>query len=195
MSYFDEQIIKKLNQHKTETQGTIETGITICEELYLFERKELFDNRMSIMLPETFIDMPIEQAKLKYPMEQRPQVIKTNEAGDINFTFSLIEQQMNNNYVEELMRFFKKVLKTAQPSNVFHEEKVEQIGELTVGWFDYVSNGYDKKLYNIVYVLPVDGKLLHGVFNCALEDGANWRTVALQVIRSIKETKEQKYGI
>lgn len=187
MSYFDEQIIKKLNQHKTGIEGTIETGITICEELYLFARKELFDNRMSIMLPETFIDMPMEQAKLKYPMEQRPQIIKTNEAGDINFTFSLIEQQMNNDYVEELMQFFKKVLKTSQPSNVFYEEKVEQIGELSVGWFDYVSNGYDKKLYNIVYVLPIHGKLLHGVFNCALEDAANWRTVALQVVRSIEE--------
>lgn len=187
MGYFDEQIIKQLNEHKNGMQGTIETGICIREELYEFCEVELFDKKMIVWLPESFVDMPLELAKLKYPMEQRPQIIKTNMTGDINFTFNLIDQQISNENVEQLMKFFKSVLKNTQSANVFHEEKVEEIDGKFVGWFDYVSKGYDKKLFNLMYVLPMNGKLLHGVFNCALDDATNWRPIALQVMRSIKE--------
>lgn len=186
MGYFDEQIIEQLSAHKKGVQGDIENGMYIREELYQFQKTELFEKKMSIMLPESFVDMPLERAKLKYPMEQRPQIIKMNETGDINFTFSFVEQQMKDNQVEQVMQLFKRVIKNAQPSNVFNEECVEQINGSTVGWFDYVSNGYDKKLFNMMYVLAVDGRLVHGVFNCALEDAANWRFAALQVMRSIE---------
>lgn len=191
MEHVDEKIIKALNAHKSGAQGTIETGMYIREERYEFGRIELFEQKMSILLPTTFMDMPLEQARLKYPMEQRPQIIKTNSAGDINFTFSLIDQNINNAQVKQIMQFFKNVLKMAQPTNVFHEENVEQIGDITVSWFDYVSNGYDKKIFNLVYLLPIDGKLMHGIFNCAIDDAENWRAVALDVMRSITDISAQ----
>ena len=90
MAYEDEKIIKAMNAYKKGTYGSIQEGFFIKEELVTFEKEWLFDKKMQIMLPTSFTDMPMEQAKLKYPMEQRPQVIKTNEETDINFTFSLI---------------------------------------------------------------------------------------------------------
>ena len=102
MSYTDEKMIKVMNAHKEGVQGSIGEGITIREELYIFGETQLFDGRMQVMLPQSFQDMPSGLARLKYPMEQRPQVIRTNERTDINFTFSLPDQPLENSQVKPL---------------------------------------------------------------------------------------------
>ena len=103
------------------------------------------------MLPDNFKDMSPEAAKSKYPMEQRPQVIKTSEDTKINFTFSLIDQPITNEQVEELVKYIKKILRNAKPDIRFVEDKIQEVNKLTIGWFDFVSNGYDQKIYNLMY--------------------------------------------
>jgi len=112
------------------------------------------------MLPKSFKDMPVEQAKLKYPMEQRPQIIKTNEGTDINFTFSLLEQPIANRQVKLVRDSLKRVLRSARPDMKFLENGLEEIEDHTIGWFEFISNGIDGKLYNMMYFTPIDGKLI-----------------------------------
>lgn len=189
MSYIDEKMIKAMNAHKEGVQGSISEGIFIKEELYTFEETWLFDGRMQVMLPKSFTDMPIEQAKLKYPMEQRPQVIKTNERTDINFTFSLLEQPMENRQVKMMRDSLRRVLRRARPDMKFMEDGLEEIEEHTIGWFEFISNGLDGKLYNIMYFTPIDSKLMQGIFNCPVKEAQNWKSVVLQVMHTIKESK------
>ena len=127
-------------------------------------------------------------------MEQRPQIIKTNENTDINFTFSLLEQEMSNNHVLELNDYLYKVLKSARSENTYFEKKVEQVGELLVGWFDFKSHGIDQNIYNVMYCTPISGKLLHGVFNCPLDLVEVWKPVVLQVIQSIQDVTLEEGG-
>ena len=96
MGYSDEAIIQMMNKHKRGVYGSIEDEICIRGKKICFRQDALFDNKMSVMLPDNFEDMSPEAAKSKYPMEQRPQVIKTSEDTKINFTFSLIEQPITN---------------------------------------------------------------------------------------------------
>lgn len=189
MSYIDEKMIKAMNAHKEGVQGSISEGIFIKEELYTFEETWLFDGRMQVMLPKSFTDMPIGQAKLKYPMEQRPQVIKTNERTDINFTFSLLEQPMENRQVKMMRDSLRRVLRRARPDMKFMEDGLEEIEEHTIGWFEFISNGLDGKLYNIMYFTPIDSKLMQGIFNCPVKEAQNWKSVVLQVMHTIKESK------
>lgn len=187
MSYADEQIIEALNSYKKKQYGDIETGIFIKEELYEFNRQEFFDGKMSVMLPNKFIDMPLELAKMKYPMEQRPQVIKMNEQSDINFTFSILEVELKSENVQELNEGFYHIIKKAQPANVFYEKKLEEMKDTVAGWFDFKSHGLDQKLYNLMYCIPIEGKLLHGIFNSPIQDAEAWKPIVLQVIHSIKD--------
>lgn len=185
MAYADEPLIQMMNGYKSGQQGTLETGIYIKEELFEFESVQLFDHRMSVMLPKKFTDMPLEQAKIKYPMEQRPQIIKTNEKTDINFTFSLLEQELSNEHVAELNDYLYHVFKRAQPVNTYYEKKAEPLGENKIGWFDFKSHGLDHNIYNVMYCTPIDGKMLHGIFNSPIELAEVWKPVVLQVMQSI----------
>ena len=190
MSYADEKMIKAMNTYKEGVQGNIEEGILIKEERYIFEEIGLFDSKMYIMLPKSFQDMPMEQAKLKYPMEQRPQVIKTNERTDINFTFSLLEQPIANRQVKIMRDSLKRVLRSARPDMKFLEDGLEEIENHTIGWFEFISNGIDGKLYNMMYFTPIDGKLMQGIFNCPAKGSQNWKGEAMQVMNTIKEGRQ-----
>lgn len=187
MSYTDEKMIKVMNAHKEGVQGSIGEGITIREELYIFGETQLFDGRMQVMLPRSFQDMPSGPARLKYPMEQRPQVIRTNERTDINFTFSLLDQPLENSQVKPLRDTLKKALRRARPDMRFMEDGLRETQERTTGWFEFISNGIDGKLYNIMYLTPVSGRLMQGLFNCPVKDAQNWKMVILQVMDTIEE--------
>lgn len=187
MSHTDEKMIKAMNARKEGIQGSIEEGISIREELYTFEKTQLFDGRMEVMLPRSFKDMPPEQARLKYPAEQRPQVIRTNERTDINFTFSLLDQPLENGQVKPLRDLLKKALRRARPDMRFMEDGLRENRGHTTGWFEFISNGIDGKLYNFMYLTPVSGRLMQGILNCPVRDAQNWKQVILQVMDTIKE--------
>lgn len=190
MAYEDEKLIKAMNAYKKGTYGSLEEGFFIREELVEFRKEQIFDGKMQMMLPSSFTDMPMELAKLKYPMEQRPQVIKTNEATDINFTFSLVNQPLANDQVKQLRDSLKGVLKTVRPDMRFTEEGMEEIEERSIGWFELTYSGIDTKIYNIMYFTPIAGKMMHGIFNCPVREAVNWKQVVFEMMHTIKEEKE-----
>lgn len=190
MAYEDEKLIKAMNAYKKGTYGSLEEGFFIREELVEFRKEQIFDGKMQMMLPSSFTDMPMELAKLKYPMEQRPQVIKTNEATDINFTFSLTDQPLTNDQVKQVRDNLKRVLKTVRPDMRFTEEGMEETGERSIGWFELTYSGIDTKIYNIMYFTPIAGKMMHGIFNCPVREAVNWKKVVFEMMHTIKEEKE-----
>lgn len=187
MAYEDEKMIKAMNAYKKGTYGSLEEGFFIREELVEFGKEQIFDGKMQMMLPSSFTDMPMELAKLKYPMEQRPQVIKTNEATDINFTFSLTDQPLANDQVKQVRDNLKRVLKTVRPDMRFTEEGMEEMEERSIGWFELTYSGIDTKIYSIMYFTPIAGKMMHGIFNCPVREAVNWKKVVFEMMHTIKE--------
>ncbi len=185
MEYMDEKIINLRNQAKKATHTDIEQGVYVYEELLAFERRKLFDEKMSILLPVSFEIMPEEIAKVKYPSEQRPQLIYSNAAGDVNFTFSLLDAQVKPSQIDEARDRFRGFIKKIQPANIFFEKKEEELGDTRVAWFDFKNYGLDAQLYNLFYFTDVKGMMLHGIFNCKFKDAEVWKPVAEQVIKSI----------
>ncbi|MCM1259283.1 MAG: hypothetical protein NC307_15765 [Roseburia sp.] len=188
MAYEDEKMIKAMNAYKKGTYGSLEEGFFIREELVEFKKEQLFDGKMQMMLPVSFTDMPMELAKLKYPMEQCPQVIKSNEATDINFTFSLADQPLTNDQVKQVRDSLKRVLKTVRPDMRFMEEGMEEMGEGSIGWFELTYSGIDTKIYNIMYFTTIAGKMMHGIFNCPAREAVNWKRVVFEMMRTIKSS-------
>jgi hypothetical protein len=124
MDFMDEKVIENMNEYKKNQYGNIYDGVYIREELLEFERIELFDKKISIMLPKTFIDMPEKLAKLKYPSSYRPEVIKMNEATDVNIMFSYSDVDLDKSMVEEFTSQVLSCTKKIQPSYVFLKRKL-----------------------------------------------------------------------
>ncbi|RFZ79591.1 hypothetical protein DS742_07400 [Lacrimispora amygdalina] len=185
MEYMDEKIINLRNQAKKAEHTSLEKGVYIKEGLLSFERRKLFDGEMSILLPVPFKIMPEEIAKIKYPSEQRPQLIYSNAGGDVNFTFSLFDEQVNTSQIKEARDRFRGLIKKIQPANLFIEKKEEDLKDTVAAWFDFKNYGLDAQLYNLFYFTNIKGKLLHGIFNCKFEEAEAWKPIAVQVIKSV----------
>ena len=73
--FLDEKILEA-KQIKDKLENTdIKKGVYIKEEFVEFEEVKLFNDSMSILVPSSFIDLPENRKKIKYPSQQRPQII------------------------------------------------------------------------------------------------------------------------
>lgn len=187
MEFLDEQIIEIRNKNR---KISLENGVFIKGEFVEFEEVKLFDKKMSILLPKTFIDMPKKIALIKYPSNQRPQVIKTDLLGATNFAFNLFDQPVTTKQLPEVVKTFKNMIQKVNPANIFYEEKTEPLEDGMVSWFDFKGYAIDEQIYYIYYVTVIDGKLLHGIFNCMMKDLEEYKEIAQLVMHSIKNYKE-----
>lgn len=182
------QPIEPIDVHTQETpEQILEKGVCIDGQMYQFERRELFDHKLSIMLPKHFQLMEYSIAKMKYPMESRPQVIYTNASGEVNFAFSHLDVQIESDQVRDCSAHIKAVIAKVNPAYIFDESADETIGRMQLSWFAFVSFAIDRDIYNFMYIANLEGKILHGVFNCPAEAAEDWRIVIKQAVRTMKD--------
>lgn len=189
--FFDEKILEYRKRARDEKYCSLETGMYIKDEFIQFERKVIFQEKMSIILPTTFVDLPSNIAKLKYISEQRPQIIKTSLDTTVNLGFTMTDIEIHPEQVEALCKQAKSALKRVNPAIIFYEGQVES--DLSLGWFEFKSYGIDSNAYNLMFVTIIKGKMLHGVFICNYDDALEWRDAARQMMHSIRDiSKEEK---
>lgn len=188
--FYDEKILEYRNKARKEKYATLETGMYIKNELVLFERRNFFENKVSMMLPDSFINLPSDLAKAKYMSEQRPQVIMTSLDTTVNVGLSYIDVNIETDQIKEIMEQSKSALKNTNPAIIFHESKVGEDVDLPLAWFEFKSYGLDKSVYNLMFIARAHSKMLHGSFNCSYDYALEWREAARQMVYSIREVKE-----
>ncbi len=186
MEFLDQEIveIRRLKRLRDENKFYIKGEVLALHEVILFDKK------MKILLPSTFTDMPLEVAKKKYPSENRPAIIRTNAGGDVNFSFNLLDQKLEPSQLEEVNNHFYDVIKQINPATIFYDKKVEVVNDKTFAWFDFKGYAIDAEIYYIYFVTTIHGQLLHGIFNCIIQDRDEFLKVVFHCIHSVDEWTE-----
>lgn len=190
MDFLDEKIIEARRKEAQKELNIREDGLIVNGEQIDFQEMLLFHEKMTILLPTSFVDMPQKIARLKYPSEQRPQIIKTDLLGSTNFAFNLFDKAIKPVQMQSAADGMKSILKKVNPANIFYESGTEPLGETMLSWFEFKGHGIDTQIYYIVFLTSIGGKLMHGIFNCAVADMEAWKEAAFQVIRSIQDRTE-----
>lgn len=194
MEHLDEKIQELKNQQRQQENQSLEGKVNIGGTLFEIDEFVFFDGKMAMKLPKEFTDMPSEFAKLKYPSEQRPQIIKMNEDGSVNLTLSLYQDKLKKEEIEDCISNMKAVVERMHPANLFFEQQVLEEDELKVGYFDYKANALDSDIYHILFVTSIGGQTMLGAFNCRLVDRELWQKIALQMIISIRDLTQTLKG-
>ncbi|WP_068777099.1 hypothetical protein [Paenibacillus sp. FJAT-26967] len=196
MSFSDEKIIAMLSkmedlQHaKRIGEGPIHIG----QRSYDFEQQAFYEDKLLVYIPKDFTDMPDHMSAIKYPHTQRPQIIKMNEDGSINITLSRIDQDLEDDWVQELTEGMMAILRKVNPSNVFFTNGIEEIHGKTAGYFEFKSPALDTFLYNLMFFMELDGKTLMGTFSCKYSDYEAWRDTAFEMMRAVRVIQEEEGG-
>ncbi len=202
--FFDEQIMDMINQSEgageragsQETvqsvtkvdseERTIDTGIRILGKWIYFERRSLANEKISMMVPKDFVPMSLEIAKVKYPSEQRPETILTDETGSINIMFNYMDGEVDNANIESFRNQIFGMMKRVNPGIKQLEMGRADVAGKQIAYVEFSNPTMDGKLYNLMFYFEVEGKPLMGSFNCQTKEMKYWKPVALEMMKSIE---------
>lgn len=191
----EKEIVKLRNEGKYAEHKSIYNDYTmIGERRYIFTTQSIY-TRVHMMLPEDFIDLPLNFAKAKYPSEGRPKVIKSSIDTMINFAF-LYKEPTNQEQLPYAARGFAAAIQKLNPSHVFMESGAVYIGsrkEKLLCWYEYLSPDFKGKIYNQHGYLAMEGRLLQVLFNCPESLYPDWKPVALEAAESIYSDLENQF--
>ena len=192
MEHMDEVILELKRELKKKEHVDVYTGMYVNGDFIDFERNFLFEDRISVMLPVDFVEMDLVTAKLKYPAENRPEFISTSQDTTINFTFKYTELPISEAQLIPSARQLRMAIQRLNPSNIFYESDSIQGENGSIIWFDYKSYALDDAMYNFIYLAEIDGLLFQGGFNCSFGIHKEWKKVAIQVVKSIKDRRKEQ---
>ncbi len=184
MIHVDDEILEKRERKKKEIFTTLEKGMYLGGKIVHFERKELFGT-FSIMLPNSWKQMPIEYARIKYPSEFRPQIILTTEDLGINMGFTEFSESLQCDDIEKLTDRIRSVIYRNNPNYLLYT--CENLSAVKGCWFSFRSHAMDSDLYNMMLTVSVKKRLVQGSFNCPYKDYTEWKNVVLMMWDSIME--------
>lgn len=192
MEHMDEKILDFINEAEriNAVQNICEEPIKIGKRYYEFEEKDFFDKKFKMYIPKDFEDMAENIKEIKYPSSNRPQIIKTDETGSINVTFSLIDNDLCEEWIEELKDGMKNIIKKTNPSNVFFTDGVEKVEDKNIGYFEFKSSALDDFIYNLMFLFELEGKTIMGTFCCLYSEHPDWRDIAFQMVKTIRVIKQ-----
>ncbi|VBB07143.1 Hypothetical protein LUCI_2387 [Lucifera butyrica] len=187
--YVDEKIrhiVNQLEEQEEINSQSIYEGVIVNDEKYEFAEQSFFDDRLKIYIPTVFEDMPAEWARLKYPSEDRPQVIKTDQTGEINITLSYISNDIDEEAIPEIKDLVKMLLRKQNPSYLFVGEGVENVAEKTAAFMEFKSPTMGEPLYQYRFFLEMERSVIMGIFSCPFAVYKAWQPIARQIMQSVR---------
>ena len=190
-NYYDKQIIPlKVRSSEAESMS-LDTGYYIEGRLETFSKEQYFDDLLSIYIPESFIDMPDEIKEIKYPTNFRPEIIKTNLAGDVNISISLIKVSEDTE-VKTLVTDFKNLLSKAHNGIKFLEyNELEKEGCVKMYCFDFIIPGIDQRIYHKTGLGKICRETVQVMFNCREPLSWTWKKAVNDILQNIIPVRKQ----
>lgn len=184
----DEKFIHHMGKEydQPHKNNILDGYIIIDEKKTAFERRTILGGRLSVLMPEPFVIMPLELAEKKYPAIQRPEEIYTNNETTVNFCVSLKNDNATNEDIPRAKDMIQHaVMRMHSGSKVINSETIEVSG-INISYFDFCSAALDADIYNMMFFLSVDNRIVVGSFNCPWQNMDVWKPVIEQMLGTVE---------
>ena len=186
MSHGDEKIIAQRLAKQKEQLHTIDNTVYINKTEYTFARRE-FEYGFSMVVPESFDDMPSDIADQKFPHRNRPPVIISSV--DYRVFIAFHHDEPSNKSISDRIKNYRAYMKKRHPTNVFFTQGIYDIQNgQAVGYYDYRYEVVDSSIYCVNFIADLPDRELFGWFACQTDVKEDWEPLARQMIRSIQLT-------
>jgi len=195
MTFTDEAIVKlraDVEQRKWASNIDLTKEQILYGEAYQFEPWQFFDHCLEIMVPQTFAPMPEELAAEKYLTSQKPQVILTSRDYTTDITLNLLDGELKAEQVPLCLQKLKDTIRGVYPATLFFDAERLDADGTTVAYMDFKSFSLGDPVYNVMFVSAIRGRALIGTFNCQYEYWEQWRPVVFEMLKTIREIKEER---
>lgn len=153
------------------------------------EEREILEGRVRMLMPRSFEPMSEERMKVKYPNENRPAVVLTNETGTVNIAFSHTGAPMKPKELDEARKAMDKAFHRMYPSAKWFRSEIADINERA--WFvlELRTPALDSEIRNIMLGSSLDDRMFLISINMTEELEEEWLPDARRMMESIKITR------
>ena len=188
----DIQIISSRLAAQRVERHSISNTVTIDGVTYQFEERE-FHPGFSMVLPSSFEELAPEFARVKYPYEDRPETILSNEDTSVNFTFDCLT--VAPDALESRLTNYKNMMKKLHPSYTFFSENIYNLEtDLMVACYDYQGSAIDTDIYYLTFFTDLPSGELFGCFSCPVKSQSQWAPLVREMIQTIKTLPQETEG-
>ena len=122
------------------------------------ELKLLLDNKIELKIPKGFEIMSEELVKAKYPMNNRPTLVFTNNTGSVNVALNWTQSRANQVMLPAYKDSFIQMFKNVHPSAEWKSTGIKEINGRKVGYLCLITPAVDTKIYNLMFFTDLDGR-------------------------------------
>jgi len=152
--YGDESLIYAMslmrsdNRRSENIQNDIDNGYAVIDEIRIpFSDREIIEKKLFMTMPQEFTILSLENAKAKYPSEDRPDIIYSNEDGSINISFTITKDYLVDGEVADARDYLQEIMEKINPSIKITSISVFE-GKIRGGYFDFISPALDGEIFN-----------------------------------------------
>lgn len=197
--FFDEKFIHLINKHEqleesierfnAKVSNDINNGYIMIDGYKIDFSDRIIEDCFFIKMPNDFKRMEDLYARLKYPnYNKKEKIIYTNERTTINLLFDIRNYNMAQDETERARDQMLEVILKFQPQAILMNKEKIDFKDGYAECFELITPALDSKIYNLVFVFEIYGKLMMGTFNCLETEMHNWVDIAHQMVASIQKT-------
>lgn len=172
----EQAAIEKPEQNKSEIPKTQR----------LFKSLNVLSGKVRMEVPGELGPMDAEMFELKYPTESPSNTIAySNEDATVTL---LISPRQEKATPGDLPKYQKMLFESfgKNPSIDFRRSEIRKINNREFVVIEMVTPAADTRVYNLMFVTSLEGKLLMSTFNCTVEKLKEWQPLAEQIVKSVR---------
>lgn len=166
--------------------------VSVSQALYqeeqvsnVLQKKNLLGGKLMVELPNNFDLMSKEMLASKYPESNRPTIVYTNKEGSINFAFNHTFNDIPKDKLPKVLPVFVGQFNSIYPQIKWFKKEVEKINGKDFVILEFITPAIDSKIYNIMYVTVLEGRMLMCSFNCLEYQRNEWEAKAKKSLNSV----------
>jgi hypothetical protein len=150
------------------------------------EKISILNDKVEIMAPKELTEMSGEMWSLKYRNKPRPSLVLSDSTGEINLIADMTDQPATESQMTAFKDFQLKQIINKRSDAVILSNGVKVINGKKVGYFKFISQAVDQKIFNYYFFVIVSGKILLFSFNCIQQLQEQWEKSADEMVTSVK---------
>lgn len=145
----------------------------------------LLDKKVELTTPVELVEMSDQMYKLKYENRPRPALALSDKKGEVSLIGRITHQRANESQIVAYKDFQIAGLKKLYPDIKLIDGGLKTVRGKKVGYFKFLSQAVDQKIFNYYFFTVVDGEIILFNFNCIEKLRANWESKSEQMVSSL----------
>ena len=150
------------------------------------EERTVLGGQVSLLVPKSFKPMSEASLELKYPAEQRPTEVLSNEQGSVNLAFNYTQDALKPNEVAEAYPTIDELFRNLYPSARWNRSEVVSRGGRDYFVMDLWTPAVDTEIRNVIIGTSAEGRFLLATFNVTRELEGAWGNVGEKIMSSLR---------